>query len=102
GCGEGGGAECAGGGAGSGRDIDITKARLSEDAGVRAAIQGHATAEAEILQSCLALKRAREVDQGFFQHSLNAGGDVGVSPAVVRRQIDRVERVAGRSELRDE
>ena len=96
------GTECAARVSRSRRDEHALEAGLREDAGVRHAVQGHTSAEAQIRQPGVLVQRPRDVYQRFLEHLLHAGSAVGEALSVFGREVDRFVRAARPAEEIDE
>src|SRR5262249_32876682 len=86
---------------GSGLDEQLAKRCLADDSTVGHAVEGDATGEAEVGESCALVEGARHGEQGVLGHPLNAGGDVRVvlvlaaELGVIGRAVPEIARIAG-------
>ena len=88
--------------AGRRRNEHALEPGLGQDPRVRDAVQRHAAGETQIRQTALMAEPPRDVQQRVLEHPLHAGRAVGEALPLRGLQIDRIVRVARRSEQIDE
>src|SRR5581483_12357824 len=75
---------------------------LAQDAGVGAAVQGHAAAQAEVGNLQLDAERTREIDQRILEDELHRSGHVRKPLPLLRLEVDRLPWLARRPERVEE
>src|SRR5262249_17420522 len=86
----------------SGRHEHTLEPRLGQDPCIGAAVQRDAAAEAQIRHAGLLAKRARQVHQRVLEYSLDARSTLREALALSSLEVDRLVRIARRTEQLDE
>ncbi len=86
----------------SGRHEHALEPALAQDARVRAAVQRHAAAQAQVRQARLGAQRGGEIDQRIFEDPLHGGSDVRAVAPVLGGQVDGFPGLARRAERVEE